>query len=166
KHRRFVNEHITPCTVKDVHVNAGSTNHSLKGDLSIKRRSYSITLVIVTVALILSAAVFSKAQNREKFVISAKAGGVNAISGRTEVRSKHGGEWQLLSITDNLKTGDVVKTGVDGRLEMLLNPGSYLRVGENSEFELKNDSLDGLEVRLNQGTAIVEATGANGIELQ
>jgi len=131
-----------------------------------KRRSYSITLAIVTVALILSAAVFSKAQNREKFVISAKAGGVNAISGRTEVRSKHGGEWQLLSITDDLKTGDVVKTGADGRLEMLLNPGSYLRVGEDSEFELTNDSLDGLEVRLNQGTAIVEATGANGIELQ
>ncbi|SRR6266700_2156477 len=131
-----------------------------------KRRSYSITLAIVTVALILSAAVLSKAQNREKFVISAKAGGVNAISGRTEVRSKHGGEWQLLSITDDLKTGDVVKTGADGRLEMLLNPGSYLRVGENSEFELKNDSLDDLEVRLNQGTAIVEATGANGIELQ
>ena len=83
-----------------------------------KRRSYSITLAIVTVALILSAAVFSKAQNREKFVISAKAGGVNAISGRTEVRSKHGGEWQLLSITDNLKTGDLVKTGADGGLEM------------------------------------------------
>ena len=41
-----------------------------------KRSSYSITLAIVTLALMLSAAVFTKAQNREKFVISAKAGGV------------------------------------------------------------------------------------------
>ena len=130
-----------------------------------KRSSYSITLAIVTVALILSTAVFGKAQNREKFVISAKAGGVNAISGRAEVRSKHGAEWQLLSITDNLKTGDVIKTGGDGRIEMLLNPGSYLRVAEDSEFELTDDSLDNLEVRLNKGTAIVEATGADGTEL-
>src|SRR2546428_13878623 len=98
-----------------------------------KHSYYSITLAI---ALMLSAAAFGNAQNREKFVISAKAGGVNAISGRTEVRSKHGGGWQLLSITDNLKTGDVVKTGADGRLEMLLNPGSYLRVGGKSEVEL------------------------------
>ncbi len=130
-----------------------------------KHTSYSITLAVVTVALLLSAAVVGNAQNREKFGISAKAGGVNSISGRAEVRSKHGAEWQLLSITDDLKTGDVVKTGSDGRLEMLLNPGSYLRVAENSEFELTDGSLDKLEVRLNKGTAIVEATGADHTEL-
>jgi hypothetical protein len=130
-----------------------------------KHSSYSTTLAIVAVALILSLAAFGKAQNREKFVISAKAGGVNAISGRAEVRSKYGDEWQLLSITDNLKTGDVIKTGADGRIEMLLNPGSYLRIAEDSEFELTDDSLENLEVRLNKGTAIVEATGADGTEL-
>jgi hypothetical protein len=64
-----------------------------------------------------------------------------------------------------LQTGDVVKTGADGRVEMLLNPGSYLRVGENSEFELANNSLDNLEVRLIRGTAIVEATGADDTPL-
>jgi hypothetical protein len=40
-----------------------------------------------------------------------------------------------------------------------------LRVAEDSEFELSDDSLDNLEVRLNKGTAIVEATGADGTEL-
>src|SRR3981081_1541897 len=54
---------------------------------------------------------------------------------------------------------------MDGRVEMLLNPGSYLRVGENSEFELTNSSLENLEVRLTRGTAIIEATGADETEL-
>jgi hypothetical protein len=48
---------------------------------------------------------------------------------------------------------------------MLLNPGAYLRVGENSEFELTNNSLENLEVRLIRGTAIVEATGTENTEL-
>jgi hypothetical protein len=48
---------------------------------------------------------------------------------------------------------------------MLLNPGSYLRVAENSEFELADSSLENLEVRLLRGTAIVEVTGADDEEL-
>lgn len=105
------------------------------------------------------------AQDRERFVISAKAGGINAVTGRTRVHGPGSSEWEQLTIKDNLEAGYVVNTGVDGRLEMLLNPGSYLRVGENSEFELTNNSLDNLEVRLIRGTAIVEATGADDTEL-
>jgi len=74
-------------------------------------------------------------------------------------------EWQQLTIKEDLEAGDVVKTGLDGRVEMLLNPGSYLRVAENSEFELADNSLDNLEVRLLRGTAIVEVTGADDEEL-
>jgi hypothetical protein len=59
-----------------------------------------------------------------------------------------------------------VKTGSDGRVEMLLNPGSFLRLGENSEFELADSSLDNLEIRLVRGTAIVEATGADDSHMQ
>jgi hypothetical protein len=125
----------------------------------------SVTLAIATITLVLSAGILLNAQNREKFVISAKAGGVNAVSGRAELRPFRGADWSLLNITDDLKAGDVVKTGQDGRVEMLLNPGSYLRVGENSEFELTDSSLENLEVRLVRGTAIIEATGADETEL-
>jgi hypothetical protein len=48
---------------------------------------------------------------------------------------------------------------------MLLNPGSYMRIGENSEFELADNSLENLEVRLIRGTAILEVTGADDSEL-
>jgi len=102
---------------------------------------------------------------REKFVISAKAGGVNVVTGRATMRAHGDSEWQQLTIKEDLEAGDVVRTGHDGRVEMLLNPGSYLRIGENSEFELSDNSLQNLEVRLMRGIAIVEATGVDGTEL-
>lgn len=105
------------------------------------------------------------AQNREKFVISARAGGINAVTGRASVHGRGTAEWQQLTIKEDLAAGDVVRTGLDGRVEMLLNPGSFLRIGEDSEFELADNSLDNLEVRLLRGTAIVEATGSDDTEL-
>ena len=113
---------------------------------------------------LVASGVVANAQERERFVISAKAGGINAVTGRT-VHAQGNSDWEQLTIKDNLEAGDIVKTGGDGRVEMLLNPGSYLRVAENSEFELTNNSLDNLEVRLVRGTAIVEATGADDTEM-
>ncbi|HAF13287.1 MAG TPA: hypothetical protein DCK93_21255 [Blastocatellia bacterium] len=120
---------------------------------------------LFAVALVVSLTVVARAQNREKFIISAQAGGVNAVTGRATMRSRGNSEWKQLTIKEDLEAGDVVMTGVDGRVEMLLNPGSYMRVGENSEFELADNSLENLEVRLLRGTAIVEVTGADDSEL-
>ena len=122
-------------------------------------------LILFSVLVILSLTVDSIAQNREKFVISAKAGGINAVTGEASVHAKGESEWQQLMVTDDLNAGDRVRTASDGRVEILLNPGSYLRVGGDSEMELSNNSLDNLEVRLIRGTAIVEATGGDGVEL-
>jgi len=126
------------------------------------RRARIALFSALVVGLIAS---FSYAQTRDRFVITARAGGVNAVTGGASVRVQGGSEWQLLTIKKDLETGDVVKTGSDGRVEMLLNPGSYFRVGENSEFELSNSSLDNLEVKLIRGTAIVEASGADDTQL-
>ena len=130
------------------------------------RKAFSLpTLLLLSTAFILCSSIVSEAQNREKFVISAKAGGINAITGQADVHSKGNGDWQQLSITDDLDAGDRVRTAYDGRVEILLNPGSYLRVGGDSEVELSDNTLENLEVRLLRGTAIVEATGADGLEL-
>jgi FecR protein len=104
-------------------------------------------------------------QARQRHVISAKAGGINAVSGQATVHGRGESEWQQLMVTDDLNSGDRVRTETDGRVEILLNPGSYLRVGGDSEVELSDNSLDNLEVRLLRGIAIVEATGGDGIEL-
>ena len=122
-------------------------------------------LSILSAAFILCCSIVNLAQNREKFVISAKAGGINAITGQADVHPRGESDWQQLSITDDLDAGDRVRTAMDGRVEILLDPGSYLRVGGDSEVELSNNSLSNLEVRLLRGTAIVEATGADDLEL-
>ena len=130
------------------------------------RKAFSLpALLLLSTAFVLCCSVVNMAQNREKFVISAKAGGINAISGQVGVHSRGNGDWQQLSITDDLNTGDRVRTDFDGRVEILLNPGSYLRVGGNSEVELLDNTLENLEVRLLRGTAIVEATGADDLDL-
>ena len=123
------------------------------------------SLPLLSIAFILCCSIVNLAQNREKYVISAKAGGINAITGEASVHSRGESDWQQLMITDDLNEGDRVRTAYDGRVEILLNPGSYLRVGGDSEVELSNNTLANLEVRLLRGTAIVEATGADGLEL-
>jgi FecR protein len=122
-------------------------------------------IATLAVVLLLTLTVDGFAQNREKFVISAKAGGINAVTGQASVHARGQSEWQQLMVTDDLDAGDRVRTAFDGRVEILLNPGSYLRIGANSEVELANNSLENLEVRLIRGTAIVEATGGDGIVL-
>jgi hypothetical protein len=73
---------------------------------------------------------------------------------------------QLLSSQDDLVSGDVVTTGANSQAEVLLNPGSYLRVAENTEFVMVDNSLDNLLVKLVKGNVIVEATGMDGMELR
>jgi hypothetical protein len=130
-----------------------------------RKTSSLLVSFTVSICLIVCCAIVGFAQNREKFVISAKAGGINAITGEASVHSRGESDWQQLLITDDLNAGDRVRTANDGRVEILLNPGSYLRLGGDSEVELSNNSLENLEVRLLRGTAIVEATGADDIDL-
>lgn len=130
------------------------------------RRAFSLPAVLsFTMILCCSAVNLAQGQNREKFVISAKAGGINAVTGQASVFTRGDADWQQLMVTDDLDAGDRVRTAYDGRVEILLNPGSYLRLGGNSEVELSNNALDNLEVRLIRGTAIVEATGMDGLDL-
>jgi hypothetical protein len=124
-------------------------------------------LILSGLALLLGLGLMTtaRAQNREKYLISAKAGGVNYVAGDVKVLRKGDDRQQSLTETDDLETGDIVTTGAGGRVEVLLNPGSYMRVDENSEFELTDASLDNLQVRLIRGSAVVEATGSDDVEL-
>ena len=107
----------------------------------------------------------AQAQSRDARIVTARAGGVNYISGSVSVKLEGQTEWAALTTEQNLDSGDAVKTGANGRVEVLLNPGSYLRVGENSEFELADASLDDLRIKLLKGSAVVEATGYGDVEL-
>ncbi len=95
----------------------------------------------------------------DRYVISAKAGGVNFIEGTVTVARKNGKGGVLLK-GDTLEIGDRVSTAADGKVEILLNPGSYLRLGGNSTFEFETTSLDDLQLKLDSGSAILEVFAA------
>ncbi len=122
-------------------------------------------LALVALFGLAPAAQAQKTQNREKYVIHAKAGGINSVSGDARVLRKGADAPRELTTADDLEEGDSVRTGASGRVEVLLNPGSYMRVGENTSVELADNSLDNLLVRLTSGSVVVEATGGDGVKL-
>lgn len=126
-----------------------------------KHKTKLLTSAIATLMFTLSLSLVAMAQDREQYVISAKAGGVNSVFGNVTIKRRGTTDIQTLTTNDDLNSGDLVQTSNTGRVEVLLNPGSYLRASENSEFELTNASLDSLQVKVLRGSFIVEVAGAD-----
>ena len=105
------------------------------------------------------------ARGSDARVVSARAGGVNFVSGEVTFRRARAKGWQQLTTSDELKDGDAVRTGAGAFAEILLSPGSYLRLGENAELEMSSTASDHLRVRLNGGSAVVEATGYDDLRI-
>jgi len=89
------------------------------------------------------------------YVISAKAGGVNFTQGKIAVARNDSRSGYLIK-GDRLEIGEKVSTGTDGRAEILLNPGSFVRLGENTEFQFVSTTLDDLRIKLTRGSAVFE----------
>lgn len=88
-------------------------------------------------------------------VISAKAGLVNYTEGKVLLDNK---EVQLKTGNfPQMKENSELRTE-DGRAEVLLAPGVFLRVGENTAIKLASDRLTDTRVELLSGTAIVECS--------
>ena len=112
-----------------------------------------VTLITLTVALS-STTLFGQT------VISAKAGVIHYTEGDVKlgsgataapVESRTGGRFT------EMKDGQVLSTG-EGRAEVLLNPGVFLRVGENSSVTMISTRLADTRLEVTRGTALVEAT--------
>lgn len=117
-------------------------------------------------SVLLCASVFAQESRRNAlatsnlYVISAKPGGVNLIQGSVSVARKAGRSGQLLK-GDTLEIGDQISTGSGGRAEILLNPGSFVRLAENSKFEFTTTALEDLQLKLSAGSAIFEVITDN-----
>src|SRR3954463_10966795 len=90
----------------------------------------------------------------DKYVISARAGGVNYVEGRVTVMRSDATD--RLIRRNEVGIGERVQTGPEGKAEFLLNPGSFLRVGPSTAFEFTSTSLDNLKINLFSGSAIFE----------
>src|SRR5262249_31379411 len=101
--------------------------------------SHSRVLLMLTTAFLIM-----------QFIISAKAGLVNAVEGDANVR-----------VNQQVNAGAPIRTEATGRVEIQLNPGSFLRLGENSEAVLDSVDLTDIQVRIVSGIAIIESTAVD-----
>ena len=116
--------------------------------------------VAVAVSVLMTANIFAQSERNasavsQLYVISAKAGGVNFIQGKVAVARNNSRSGYLLK-GDRLEIGEKVSTGSEGRAEILLHPGSFVRLGENTEFQFVSTSLDNLKMKLTRGSAVFE----------
>jgi hypothetical protein len=125
------------------------------------------TVGLIALSFVAAFSVSARAQTpiRDDRVITARAGGVNLVEGKVQTQRAGEKDWQRLTVKDDLHSGDAVRTGVDGRVEVLLNPGSYFRAGAVTEFALADESLDNLKLALAHGSAVIEATGYDNLDL-
>jgi hypothetical protein len=83
-----------------------------------------------------------------QFLVSTKAGLVNYVQGPASVKP-----------ATVVPQGQIVQSGQNGAIEILLNPGSYLRMGENSKVVLDNVDLYDITARLVEGSMVITANG-------
>jgi len=80
-----------------------------------------------------------------QFLISAKAGLVNYVEGQANVQ-----------LHEQVPVGTPIQTGPQSHVEILLNPGSFLRLDENSTVVLDSVELTQIAIRLVCGTVLIE----------
>lgn len=124
------------------------------------RQIFGKILMVFTACLLFST--FADGQRSKKpstlaaiYVITAKAGGVNFVAGNVVVYRADGTSG-VLTKGSQLETGDEIKSSADGKAEILLNPGSFVRLAENSDIQFVSNSLDDLQIKINRGSAIFE----------
>jgi hypothetical protein len=125
------------------------------------RRIFRTTQIVLVVCVAV-AGVFAQRSvpAADKYKISAKAGLINYSEGLTSVTRLNGTTSSLI-IGDQLSAGDRAITSAGGMAEVLLNPGSYLRLGSESEFSFRVTSLDDLRLDVRRGSAILEVFASN-----
>ncbi|MDQ4121368.1 MAG: FecR domain-containing protein [Acidobacteriota bacterium] len=101
-------------------------------------------------------------QTEQVYVISAKAGGVSYASGAVRVDRIATNTRQVLAKGDEINDGDIISVGNTGNAEILLNPGSFLRLAENTDIQFADTNLESLLLKMKNGSALIEASAVGG----
>jgi hypothetical protein len=93
-----------------------------------------------------------------QYLVSTKAGFVNKVEGRVLIQRQENedGEPGRVSLGTQMKDGDLLITQARGRAEILLTPGSYLRLYEGCEVRAVNTSLAAPRFSIVKGSVIIE----------
>lgn len=91
--------------------------------------------------------------------ISARAGMINVADGDVWIVDAKGGEPRCVepkpSELIELKEGETLRT-TEGRAEVLLTPGAFLRIGEESSFKLIGNRLSDVRLDVLSGSVLIE----------
>ena len=90
------------------------------------------------------------------YTISAKPGAVNYIEGHASVNGQPLRDQGLRGVF--LNANDTLSTDL-GKTEVLLTPGAFLRVGDNTEIRMISPSLTDTQFEVVRGEAMVEVDG-------
>ncbi len=92
----------------------------------------------------------------QAYTVSAKPGAVNYVEGAAYINGTPVNEKYLQ--TTFLNANDILSTDL-GKAEVLLAPGIFLRVGDNTKVRMVSPSLVATQIEVMSGEAMVEATG-------
>ncbi len=118
------------------------------------RRAHRFTLFA---AAILAVAGSASAQN----AISVKAGMINVADGDVYLVDAKGGEPQKVqpkaSEFIDIKEGQILKTS-EGRAEVLLTPGAFLRMADDSSFKMFSSRMSDVRLEALSGSLLIDVT--------
>lgn len=117
-----------------------------------QRIAVTLATVVAAAALLLMTAHSTSAQ----YVISARGGLVNYTTGPVTYRTAADPAWKQVPTHLKLNEGDRLKTQNEGKAEILLTPGSFLRLANDAELAMLNTDLGTVSVELVSGSAIFE----------
>ncbi|MDX2029976.1 MAG: FecR family protein [Blastocatellia bacterium] len=111
----------------------------------------SLSLALLAISVLAGTA-------QAQYLTSTRAGFVNNTDGKVYVMRSDSadGEKGRASMGTQLREGDQLSTMANSRAEVLLNPGSYLRINENSEIRAVSTSFSEVRMELLKGSAMVE----------
>ena len=122
-------------------------------------RLIAVASVFLAAALSASARGTDPAQPGNTKAYPARPGSLNYIEGQVSIEGRSLGA-QAIGSTE-LAPGQSLETQV-GKAELLLTPGVFFRLGDNSSAMMISPSLTDTEMRLDQGEASVEVAELHG----
>jgi FecR-like protein len=118
---------------------------------------------IVTISALILAAL-GPGKITAQHLISSKAGFVNRVDGKvyiTRQDSQDNEAKENAALGSQMNDGDQISTESGSYVELLLNPGSYIRVNEKSEIRAVNTELTRVRFEVIRGSAMIEVGEVN-----
>jgi len=118
--------------------------------------NYRRTVLLLLILATLVASIPAQDQEEQIDNIPAVLSGLraNAVEGEV-VYARENAKFDVEADLE-LKQADTLRTGANGRVEFLLQPGNLLRAGPNTECQFADDRYDRLKFLLNKGTLTFE----------